>query len=788
MNWIPQVSSGYFAIAGLVCAAGPVLIHLLNRRRYRIVDWAAMEFLLQALQRQKRRLRLRDLLLLLLRTAAVLLFGLALARPFFTSSGSGFDASSPRHLILLLDNSLSMGYRPVDQTLLDEARQQAGELIDALPDGSQVTIAGVCGTEYQRQGPLRRKEDARELLAGIRLVDGTARVEEAVAAASSAIGAAAPLPDQIVYFTDMQDRNWPTEVDPRQFDDLPTLQIRDMSRGTWDNSWVSEVRLRDDVVDLDAPATVFVTVRHQGPTAHRTQVTLSVHGRSITSRNIEFASGQYERQLVFECLFSDAPVEPGDVAFMPLEVSLTPDRLEQDDQRAVMVPVVASLPVVFVDRYASGDEDPALGRLGETRPLRHLLAPSGGDRQRPLVDVRHATISQVDRTLLATARLVVVAGIEDPGPAAGILRQYVEQGGPLVIAAGGDFDPMAWNLSAGPQAAGLIPGRLDEQMLGMAPDEAGDRHLAPFSLSYESMANDPLLRLPGLSNDELKTLYREPLFFKAVQLDMTASDSEATTTSSDQDLASAPARWLAWQPPSQPNDTPDAVRSRPSVAMRLDNPQQTPLLVHRRIGNGQMLFAATSLLPTWNNLAQTNAVVLWDHLLRSLIRSTLPRRSFHPQDRLSIPLGASERGTAVHLQRPDKATSSETVDVGFIQSNQEGVTIANVWQRGLYQLEPVPARNAPRGLADRAWRLEFTVNGDAAESDLARLPDNELQSQVVQPGIGQLLVGDSLGEVRSAARGSGLWWWLTLSVFLLLIAELIVLFVSTRAAAMEVGE
>ena len=61
-----------FAVAGLVLAAGPVLIHLLNRRRFRVVNWAAMDFLKEAMQRQRRILRLRDFFLLLLIAGMVL--------------------------------------------------------------------------------------------------------------------------------------------------------------------------------------------------------------------------------------------------------------------------------------------------------------------------------------------------------------------------------------------------------------------------------------------------------------------------------------------------------------------------------------------------------------------------------------------------------------------------------------------------------------------------------------------------------------------------------------------
>ncbi|HOM17244.1 MAG TPA: BatA domain-containing protein, partial [Thermoguttaceae bacterium] len=64
----------WFVIAGLAAAAGPVIIHLLNRQRYRVVEWAAMDFLRQAIHRSRRWLRLRDLVLLLVRCGCILAF------------------------------------------------------------------------------------------------------------------------------------------------------------------------------------------------------------------------------------------------------------------------------------------------------------------------------------------------------------------------------------------------------------------------------------------------------------------------------------------------------------------------------------------------------------------------------------------------------------------------------------------------------------------------------------------------------------------------------------------
>ena len=71
-GWSTRGSSS----AGLLAISLPILIHLLNKRKFQIVDWAAMDFLLDADKKNRRRIRLENLILLLLRCLAVLLIGL----------------------------------------------------------------------------------------------------------------------------------------------------------------------------------------------------------------------------------------------------------------------------------------------------------------------------------------------------------------------------------------------------------------------------------------------------------------------------------------------------------------------------------------------------------------------------------------------------------------------------------------------------------------------------------------------------------------------------------------
>src|SRR3954468_17926410 len=70
-----------FFWAGLAAVSIPIIIHILNRRRFKTVSWAAMEFLLRAMRKNRRRLKFEQWLLLATRCLLLLLVATALARP-----------------------------------------------------------------------------------------------------------------------------------------------------------------------------------------------------------------------------------------------------------------------------------------------------------------------------------------------------------------------------------------------------------------------------------------------------------------------------------------------------------------------------------------------------------------------------------------------------------------------------------------------------------------------------------------------------------------------------------
>lgn len=141
-----------FLWAGLALIAIPILIHILNRQRFRIVNWAAMEFLLRAMRKNRKRLKLEQWILLATRCAAVILIGLALAEPqggCTDNSMAGAIAGQSGMNVIIIDNSYSTAYTgphtavvgedgkplPAANTHLEQEKQIAGLMVDMIQRG-----------------------------------------------------------------------------------------------------------------------------------------------------------------------------------------------------------------------------------------------------------------------------------------------------------------------------------------------------------------------------------------------------------------------------------------------------------------------------------------------------------------------------------------------------------------------------------------------------------------------------------------------------------------------------
>src|SRR5271169_2405418 len=127
---------------GTLLGAIPLIIHLLNRRRFRRVEWAPMRYLKLTIQRNRKRIQLEQLLLLLLRIALPVLLFFFLARPIINPTGleQWLGTGGRSSQVVLIDDSVSMGYMAGEAAAFQRALQSAAALLASIRPQDHCTV------------------------------------------------------------------------------------------------------------------------------------------------------------------------------------------------------------------------------------------------------------------------------------------------------------------------------------------------------------------------------------------------------------------------------------------------------------------------------------------------------------------------------------------------------------------------------------------------------------------------------------------------------------------------
>lgn len=224
--------NGLLALGALAFTV-PLVIHLLFRNRFETVDWGAMRFLRSVVERNRRRMKLRNWLLLLIRCAIPILLAFCLARPVVTGWRPP-RGDRPVALAVVLDNSYTMATRQdVDGSRLDAAVRAIEEITASLARGSEVTLLTSDGSVF-RGSPVQVADHLREIRPGGNPFDLEALVGAAIGEMSQS-----PLPDrQIVLVSD----HAATGFSQAMLASLPELRRRvEAIAPTPDVAWIDEL-------------------------------------------------------------------------------------------------------------------------------------------------------------------------------------------------------------------------------------------------------------------------------------------------------------------------------------------------------------------------------------------------------------------------------------------------------------------------------------------------------------------------------------------------------------------
>lgn len=455
---LPSFLNAGLFMAGLGAVSVPIIIHLLNRRRFKVLHWAAMDFLLEAARMNRKRVQIEHLLVLLLRCLAVFLIVAAVARPVSTSSALSKLPGARDHVerILILDDSASTGEKEGDKTAFDQGKKLVADLIDDLQrerPGDLVTI--IRGSRARHADLVRseaksgRTDELKRRIEGWKPSDTRFKlapcIAEALASRDEKTDKSA-LKRYVYVLTDLRKVDWEETGGDKESEvkgihdvmrqggkDTQFIMV-DVGHSDTTNVGIVDLRPQEPLVTTGIPQKIVARIKNYGASSvHEVRLELQVGPSSLPVAPVPEIKAGETKDVEITYTFADA----GPYA---ATVRLEGDRFPADDRRDVALEVVRAIRVLLVDGKPTDEPYES-----QTYFLEHALNPSGEVKSG--VEAVSIPIERLGEEDLSSYHAVILCDVDQyPAGKLPALYRYLYEGGGLAIFLGDDVTPGEYEL------------------------------------------------------------------------------------------------------------------------------------------------------------------------------------------------------------------------------------------------------------------------------------------------------------------------------------------------------
>lgn len=414
-----------FLAWALLAATLPILIHLFTRKKLKVIPFSTIRFL-QAMQKEKiRQVRLRQWILLLLRTLIILLVVMAFMRPTLKKSSFIAGQKARTASVIILDSSLSMSASFRGSSMLDFARRRCKEILDQMQAGDEVSIVTAAWpAKVVGQAPLYDAAAAWKIVESIEQTSLATDFQNALSLADRILAASRSVNKEIYLLSDRKQ----ALVAGRNGDRLESsarLFVLKWPEQKVYNLTLAGMEIENQIFEQQKPVEVRLHIQNTGSrNAENRLVHLYLNDRRVAQKQIQVEAGK-EKNIILRA----TPTETG---YQLLRAELEKDDIPLDNARYGLVHIPDSLRVLLIGQ---APRDRLFVRLA--------LNPSNGSSGLRLTEappraLRVASLEKYDVVLLSNLA-------EVPLEAARKLEEFLEAGGGLVVFLGNNANLRALN-------------------------------------------------------------------------------------------------------------------------------------------------------------------------------------------------------------------------------------------------------------------------------------------------------------------------------------------------------
>ena len=454
-----------FAVAGVVGASIPLILHLLNRERARRLIFSTVRFIQMSHQTNVRRHKLRRLLLLLMRILMLALLGFAFARPFFAGDlVIAQKTGGKRNAVIILDTSYSMQYEEVFQN----AKKEGLKILDGL-DATDAACLILSSDSARVVAPLG--SELAHIRAALNSAEVTYKPTDYLDALQTADEILEPIPigeKQVYLIADMQKRGWENFIETDKLNPDVQIYFANVRAEQPHNLAITDLSVPPVVLKEQKASYLVARVRNFGDEAvENVPVRLFIDGNMIHTVQLDIEPDDLG-DAVFKVDFQDAATHTG-------WVELPEDALGTDNKRYFTLQSLQSIRV-----HAVTDKPRTQNRYQTTETFFMKTAFAVGSDAVPINFTESSSVPNT-ATLDRVDVLVLANVAQLSSDAAGRVAAYVAAGGGLIVTVGDNIDADVYEQRLGGET-GLMPCKF-VQPVGDAFDRQQFRVLA--TVKYE---------------------------------------------------------------------------------------------------------------------------------------------------------------------------------------------------------------------------------------------------------------------------------------------------------------
>lgn len=335
-------------LAALAAAAIPVILHLINLRKLRTIEFSSLTFLKELQKTTIRRLKLRQLLLLLLRTMLILFLVMAFARP--TLKGSFAEGMGPKArttAVILLDDSFSMTAADGSGEYLKQAREAARNLLDLLTDDDEIHVLPLSHAEQPGADSVITRSTvsgAISILEDIRPTPLHRKLQDGMRVAAKILSASDNLVQEVFVISDFQsgllDRTSGV-VEEALFGPQVRLFLIPVGTKPPHNLGIESLSITNAILEARKPFSLDLTVgNHSSAPVENYLVSIFLNGTRVAQKGVSVPSGGTAR--------ASFVIIPASTGFQNITAELESDDLEFDNRRFASIRLSESIRVLLV--------------------------------------------------------------------------------------------------------------------------------------------------------------------------------------------------------------------------------------------------------------------------------------------------------------------------------------------------------------------------------------------------------------------------------------------------------